>query len=127
MSAAMCLSIGLILLHPGETFAISRTYDAFASVGNEQEWGKVLMFSGVARIVALLINGAWRRTPIIRFAGSAIAVSLWANFAMLFNSSGATALSTGLGVYTWLFVFEGVACAFIVRDINHAERARNGD
>ena len=122
----MCFCIGLVLMHPGDTFAISRSYDAFQAVGNEEAWGRFLMLIGVARIVALMINGAWRRTPVIRFIGSMVAAILWAQFALLFFNSGAPALSTGLGVYPWLFFFELIACFYIVMDVIHAERAYNG-
>lgn len=86
----------------------------------ESVWGFVAFSVGMARLLALFINGAWARTPLIRLATAAISAFVWTQVVI-----GLFAVpNTGLVVYPWLVVIDLVAAYRAGRDAAVAEMHR---
>lgn len=93
-SAFVMLGWGLTLITPGDTLA-GPQYAAFGRFGmTEDAWAAVFGAVGLARLVALYINGQWPKSPHIRMAGSFFGAISWAQVAYLLTVS--TYLSTGI-------------------------------
>lgn len=52
-------------------------YAAMLAIAPEGVWGSFGICFGGMRIVALIVNGSWRRTPLFRFAGAAVGMMWW--------------------------------------------------
>lgn len=104
-SAFVMLSWGVTLALPGDTLA-GPSYAAFDRFGmTENAWAWAFGAVGLARIVALYINGNWPRSPHIRMIGSAFGAVSWAQVSYLLTlSTYATTgvAAPGTGVYALL-------------------------
>lgn len=114
-SAFVMTGWGLVLMAPGDTLR-GPQYVAFARFGmTESAWAAAFLSIGVARLVALYINGNWPRSPHIRMAGSFFGALSWMQVAYLLASTyGETGiLNTGVAVYIPLAIadFIGIARA----------------
>jgi hypothetical protein len=58
LAGAMALS-GFLLLQPEETFSLP-PYGHMRDIALEGTWGMIFLLTGLARLVALAINGYWR-------------------------------------------------------------------
>lgn len=76
MLATMMLTCGIILLWPGETFALPH-YSIMRRVVDEQWGGALLAGVGTARWVAILKNGHAKYGPIWRVGGCMIGCGFW--------------------------------------------------
>lgn len=71
------LFFGVSLLLPGETMAIKGYGNmAFNNYG-DAGIGSIMTLLGVLRIIALYINGNWKRTPLIRMVGAVLGVQMF--------------------------------------------------
>lgn len=93
-SGAAMLLWGLILALPGETMA-GPSYAAFHRFGTTEEfWAYAMGATGIARLVALFINGRWPRTPLIRMVGALFGLLCWSQITYLLLAG--TYLATGV-------------------------------
>lgn len=76
--------IGVVLLFGGNTFQISPGYNLISSFVTEQIAGVGAFGTGMARLFALWVNGAKRRSPLIRVAGCIFGVIFWFTLGMGF-------------------------------------------
>lgn len=101
-SAFVMLGWGVILISPGETLS-GPQYAAFGRFGfTEEFWAWAFGAAGLARLVALYINGNWPRSPHIRMVGSLFGAVSWAQVSYLLYLSSAGighAPNTGIVVY----------------------------
>lgn len=74
----------LAVLKPGRILAGAQ-YEYLLAIAPEVLWGMVGVMLGVLRLVALAINGAWRRTPGLRFIGGATGLIWWLVLAALYS------------------------------------------
>lgn len=95
-------SWGIVCLYlPPDSWALP-TYSGLRTMADQETWGMFALCVGVARMVALFINGAVRRTPHVRGLCAFVSVFLWLQLSLaLFNSDIAT---IGVAVYPWLFL-----------------------
>lgn len=90
-----------------------RAYVFFAAVAPLHVLGSIGVLLGTARIVAIIINGRWRRTPLIRLIGAASGLMWWTAVTVLF---WVAVVRDGLmpfpmlGGYPVLIMFEVVSC-----------------
>lgn len=68
MAATAVFGIGLVLTFNGDLMATSRTqaYDLMLMIASQRSWAIGMELLGGARLIVLLINGAWRRSPHLR-------------------------------------------------------------
>jgi hypothetical protein len=75
--AAVMVLWGVGLLLPWEGFTGS-AYRYLAALAPERAWGVFSVSIGLIRIGALYCNGAWYRTPLLRFLGAMLGTIWWA-------------------------------------------------
>lgn len=110
----------VVFLTPG-LFHTNPIYAGWRSLmGSEHIWGVFAMLCGSARVVALYINGAHRRTPMVRVATAFLAMFVWF---WIVTGMSAVGISTGLAVYPWLMVGEAFS---VYRASGDAYKARKG-
>lgn len=82
----------MLAWYPGDIL-VGLTYRFVVAFATEHTWAIVSLTAGTLRIIALIINGAWRRTPLVRFCAAAFGLLWW----------------TTLGGLYWLAVLKGGA------------------
>lgn len=61
--------IGLVLTYnDGIMGADQRAYGVMLAFGSQNSWSKFLMIFGAARLIVLIVNGAWQKSPHMRSA-----------------------------------------------------------
>ncbi|UWR30444.1 hypothetical protein K3758_02625 [Sulfitobacter sp. W002] len=114
-SAALLLTFALILAVPGETTTSTAGFRTFVRLGLDDAALSVpIALVALSRMTALYVNGAWRRSPIVRMVGSIVGASIFAMIGMAFvwpaieNGLSVSALSTG-GIYFTLAFFDALS------------------
>jgi len=102
-----------VLMHPGMMTApgVAALWTGLLSIASEQTWGMLALIVGLTRGMALYINGAHRRTPMIRLIASFFSAFIITQIVVGMLNGGAP--NTGLIVYP----------ALIIADIYSAFRA----
>lgn len=119
-----------VLLHPSlftnpETAPMLRGLTEISAPVTEYPalaWGGVFFVVGLLRAVALFVNGAYTRTPLMRliacfasmFIVTQIVIGLW--------NSGVP--NTGLVVYPWFVIADLLSAYRAAIDVVHAEKQR---
>lgn len=70
---------GLTTLNSGDLFTTSKFFHPLLLVMNQTEWGVMALTVGLARLLFLVINGAWRPSAHIRAVGCILGAMLWSN------------------------------------------------
>ena len=109
MFAVMMASWGAYLLLPMETFD-NPQYAVLAVLAPEQVWGVFSIAIAAVRMIALWINGRWRRTPAIRCGCSTIGVIWWCSMIFLIVGAPQPHPPAGLVWYPVFCVFEVISC-----------------
>lgn len=87
-------------------------YHYMIVIARERFWGSFGVCFGLLRIAALIINGSWHRTPLLRFAGAMTGMVWWVMVGGLFLlavRSNAEPFPM-LGAYPVLAFFEAYSC-----------------
>lgn len=104
---AALLSWGLILIRPEDTFNYSASYIGLANLADETTWAWGCLIVGSLRLVALFVNGMWvPPTYRLRSLTSFLSLLFWfsISYGMLFSGTA----TTGLAIYPWVTILEGV-------------------
>lgn len=104
------LVYGWAVLDPSSTFFDMPIYVVMKNIAPEFTWGITAMTVAALRLVALYINGWWRRTPIIRFVGASVGGMFWVavGASMYFGAEASgQKMTAGLVLYIPLFFSEG--------------------
>jgi hypothetical protein len=112
MLAAMMVAWGLVLLLPMRTFEMP-IYSYLAAIADEEVWGAFSVAVGGFRMAALYVNGAWRRTPLIRAAGAVLGMVWWIVLALLVflaAEQGIGHFPAGAAFYPVCLAFEALSC-----------------
>ncbi len=79
--AGMMLGVSYQFLSGGDTVASTRSYAVLAWMGDDDMWGETALTIGGLRLVALIINGSFRRSryvsPVVRLAASMASIAYW--------------------------------------------------
>lgn len=112
LTSFVMLSFAVILALPGDTMS-AEVFSALVDIGfHEVTIGVPLALVASMRLVALYINGNWRRSPMLRLIGASIGSSMFAMLAMAFlwpTIESGRALSPAVGTYLVLALFDGLA------------------
>ncbi len=121
-----------VLFHP-ELFSQTATAEVFRGLAALSApfteypalaWGGLAFAVGLARAVALFINGAYVRTPAIRVATSFISIFILTQICLGMWHSGVP--NTGLVVYPWLIIADLISAYRAAMDVVYAETAKEG-
>jgi len=130
LCASILFAMGVHLLAFPSTF-YRPTMAALASILSYNAWVALFTLSGLARMVALWINGHWPEgTPQIRLVGAFLGTAIFGMMAGAFatvSSESQTTInpSPSLAVTVYLVLMGGeiVSCGFAISDFIHARRA----
>lgn len=84
--ASMMIVWGAMLLLPGNMLS-HPTFDLLLQVAPERTWGFFSITVGYIRVAALIINGHWRRSPILRMLASILGMMSWTCLAYFYGAS----------------------------------------
>lgn len=122
LNSLFMLMIGFVIIlrkNLGDHFILISDETAIA-------WGLWLIFISISRIIALIINGHWSRTPIIRSFFSALGLGTWVYVFVLLVEKDLYLLIDF--PYILMFLIGELASAFFAgSDSVHAERAKEKD
>lgn len=119
-----------VLFHP-QLFTAPETAALFAGLADLSSsiseypalvWGGSCFTVGLGRAVALFINGAWTRTPLIRLIASFVSMFIMTQIVVGMWNSGVP--NTGLVVYPWLVIADLLSAYRAAVDVVHAEKQR---
>lgn len=122
--ACMMIGWGVWLMAPWWNTFGNPSYVALASVASERAWGVFSACVGAVRLTALVINGHWCRTPILRFVCSWFGVVWWLVLIWMFYNGATTNPPAGLVFYPIFIVFELISCARAMMDVFRANAFR---
>lgn len=119
-----------VLLHP-ELFTDPRTAALFAGLARITSpitdypalaWGGACFLTGLFRGIALFINGAWTRTPIIRLFAAFVSTFIMTQLILgLWNTGFA---NTGIVAYPWFIIADLLSMYRAGVDVVHAQKVR---
>ena len=119
-----------VLLHP-ELFTSPATAELFAGLASLTNpisdypalvWGWACLLVGLGRGLALFVNGAWTRTPLVRLIASFISMVIMTQIVAGMWNSGVP--NTGVVVYPWLVIADLLSAYRAAVDVVHAEKQR---
>lgn len=104
----------------------SNAYQLMLTIGPQATWAKALIIFGICRLLVLLINGAWRRSPHLRAVMAILSCFPLYTIAMSFLPVFGIAM-----VFAWIFlgmdVINAVRAAGDARTVDHAHaRGKDG-
>lgn len=119
-----------VLLHPGMFYAqgSAQMFSGLKAISDPVTsypalaWGGAAFGVGLARAIALFVNGAWTRTPLIRVAASFISMFIFTQIVIGLWQSGVP--NTGLVVYPWFVIADLLSAYRAAVDVVHAEKQR---
>lgn len=113
--AAVLITCALILAQPAATFDNPAFHQlariTLPGIGAETLWTWACLVIGVARLLALYVNGAWVPSPWVRLACSLLSALFWTQ--LVLGLVGVPTVPLGLGIFPW----------FVVADLYSAMRA----
>jgi peptidoglycan/LPS O-acetylase OafA/YrhL len=115
--AALTMAWAVTLALPGDTLSLPG-FAAFAEI----MWAVLTFVIASVRMVALYVNGHWRRTPLLRALTAAIGAGLWFSMASLFHGKVGP-LPPGVLVCSVLAALDVLSAWRSGRDITIAKRA----
>lgn len=129
LTSCALLAFALTLALPGDTLAASQSFKGFVEAGlDETAIAMPLSWIAAMRMAGLYINGAWRRSPLLRMVGAVIGAGVFGflsvMFAVPYLTGQQAALTTGVGIYAVLCAFDLLAAYRTGADVGHAKRVR---
>jgi hypothetical protein len=127
VTAGVMVVWGFILIGPDPTFVQSKAWAQMAAFMSETTWGKVAIWIGGFRLLALVINGTFagtwygRWSPHVRALASFLTCFLW--FQISFGLWASDVLTTGLAVYPGLLVLDAMNVVAALKDAGGMDRA----
>lgn len=91
------------------TASTGKGYRLLLAIADQATWASALEAFGGARLLVLLINGAWRRSPWARAGMAFISCFFWTQIVLSFSET-----------FGFVFVF---SCAFLAFDVTNVMRS----
>lgn len=134
--AGLMVSWGLYVLgspdmftHPAERdiFAYMAAMSSWTGIEPSIVWGLGSTVFGAVRALALFVNGAYVRTPVIRVAMSFVSAFIWTQILLCIVYSGLP--NPAVAVYSWLVIADIVSAYRASKDavLAEAQRRREKD
>ncbi|MCO6386255.1 hypothetical protein [Aliihoeflea sp. 40Bstr573] len=102
--SGMLMGWSVILTINEDLFATGASYAKMAELADQETWATLCLYAAALRLLMLLVNGAWRRSPHLRALGAFIACGFWFQITIGFIQAGT--VSTGLAVYPFLLLLD---------------------
>ncbi len=111
----------VVLSQPSYSIYAQPSLELLARIGSEDFWAPVCFTIAVARLGALYVNGAWRRSPYIRAFTAFLSSIFWLWVSIGMAVTGAT---TGLAVYPVVMLFDWYSIWTAMDDADKARKAK---
>lgn len=98
--SAILVSWGFTLFAVDPSVWALPTFDGLSSIASQATWATVALGIGLARLSALFVNGAVRRSPHARLIGAFLSVFIWLqlSYGMIYSS----VVGPGVAIFPWL-------------------------
>lgn len=118
----------VVLIFNADLFASTPSYRVLAQVMPQTTWALLCLIAGGGRLVMLVINGHWRRSPHLRAGAAFISCFFWFQISIGILQAGT--FGTGLAIYPVLFALDVYNVFRASGDAGSSDRksagARNG-
>jgi hypothetical protein len=123
MLALLQLAWGLAVVSPLVTLS-GPNYRTLTAIAPEVVWGNFAIAIGGLRLAALIINGQWRRTPLLRAIGAGCGVMWWIVLGGLY----VIAANEGAPVVIFFEFFSMYRCGIDIHEMGalRSPRVRDG-
>lgn len=122
--SAVMISLGLILLGNPDLLRGKAALSFLLAEAPQAQWGFWILATGMIRLTALAINGAWRASPHIRAACAFLSVFVWLQLTMGIGASHVPTLA--LAIYPWFLVVDTYNVFKASSDARIADDRANG-
>lgn len=130
-AAIVLLALGWMLASHDDLMASAiaagngRGYRVLLAIADQGSWAFAISIFAILRLIVLLINGAWRRSPVARSGFAAVSLIFWAMIALSFFSTFGFAFIMACG---WLLndLVNVMRAARDARTVNDAMRGTRG-
>lgn len=98
--SAMLFSWGIALFEVDPRIWSLPTFSGLSNLAPQYTWAAVATVIGLARVIALFINGAIRRSPHLRLIGAGLSVFIWVQLSLgiMFSQY----VGPGIALFPWL-------------------------
>lgn len=110
---------GVILLNNETLFSDGISYSEIARTASQETWGAICLALGLVRLLVLLINGAWRRSPHARALVAFLSCFFW--FQVSMGMAAAGTWSTGLAVYPVFLILDALNVIFALGEAGRSD------
>lgn len=82
--ALVLVVLGSIMLGNDDLMSSSRTaaYDLMRMIWPQSTWATIMILAGGTRLIVLFINGAWRKSPHLRWLFALLSMFFWMQLAL---------------------------------------------
>jgi hypothetical protein len=102
--ALMLLNWSIVLSASPELFETNEAYLPLLALMTQNTWALLCFIAGGGRLIVLLINGSWRRTPHLRAFGAFASCFFWVQISIGFAQ--ADIWGTGMAIYPVLLLLD---------------------
>lgn len=119
--AGMLATIGCMLsLNPAlMANPDTNAYDLMRLIASQQTWSMIMITFAVGRIVVLTINGAWRKSPHLRWTAALISMFFWMQIMLSFKATMGFAFCFAI----WALILDFANMLHAARDARRADHA----
>lgn len=115
---------GMVLTFNTDLFTTQQSFHVLAQMMPQSTWAILCLGVGGCRLVMLVINGVWRRSPHLRAFAAFVACFFW--FWISLGILQAGTFGTGLAVYPILFLLDAYNVIRAARDAGSSDRIHTG-
>ena len=118
---AVIAAMGVGLILQPTIFVVNPFFTGFLRVATPSQWAFGLLTLGVARLSALTVNGAWRRSPHLRLIAAFLSMFVWYQLSAL--AWEVRVPNLGVAMYPLLLLLEVYCVYFAACDAGMADEA----
>jgi hypothetical protein len=123
--ACVLVALGMTSLTHPDMFKASPYFEPFLNLWPQSIWTAFFLGVGVLRLVALLRNGGWKRSPLVRSICAFLGCFVWIQLSF----AAANNPVVSLNVWVWpLFFFADVeVCLTAAAEVGYNKKKRKAD
>jgi len=114
----------IVLTSNPDLFTESKSFVELARLMSQHSWAMLCGVVGGGRLLILVINGSWRRSPHLRAVAAFISSVFWFQISIGFFQAGT--FGTGLAAYPILFFLDVYNVFRSARDAGNSDRIHTG-